>query len=65
MNVIEKLKNIGEKYSIATEYHDNLITGDFVELSPLTRKLVNQIGNEILQTIAEEERIIEEELEGE
>jgi len=42
---------IGEKCSGATEFYDNLIACDFIKMSPITQKLVNQIGDEILQVL--------------
>ena len=48
---LKKVKAIGEKYSKATEYYDELAEGDFVKLPPVALKLVNQIGNEILQAL--------------
>lgn len=50
---LDKLKELGEKCSKATECFDKLMAGDFVELDFLAKKLVNQIGNEILEIINE------------
>ena len=48
---IEKLRKLGKKYSKATEYYDNLIECRFVKMPAVAEKLVNQIGNEILEIL--------------
>lgn len=48
---LKKLKQLGEKYSKATEFFDKIITNDFVKLGFPTDKLINQIGDEILEII--------------
>lgn len=46
-----KLKELGETCKVATEFYDNLIQMDFVLMPLLTRGLVNQIGEQILEII--------------
>ncbi len=51
---VDRLKEIGEKYSKATEWYDELIKNRFVKMSFPTQKLVNQIGKEILEALSPE-----------
>jgi hypothetical protein len=48
---LKKLKQLGEKYSKATEFFDPLIVNGFDKLPFLAKKLINQIGDEILEII--------------
>lgn len=48
---LEKLKVVGLKYSEASEFYDELIEGDFVEMHPQAKKIANQIANEILEIL--------------
>jgi hypothetical protein len=48
---IEKAKELCRKYAKATEYHDELIEGGFVEMPPVVKKFVNQVGQEILDEL--------------
>ena len=49
--IIEKAKKLCRKYAKATDYYDELIEGDFVQMPPLAQKLVNQVGQEILEEL--------------
>jgi len=48
---VEKAKELCRKYAKATEYYDELIEGDFVEMSPMVTKFVNQVAQEILDEL--------------
>ena len=48
---IEKAKEICRKYAKATEFYDAFISGDFVEMPPLAKEMINQIGQEILDEL--------------
>ncbi len=48
---IKRLEKIGEKYSKATEYFDEIMENRFVTMPASTQKLVNQVGKEILQVL--------------
>lgn len=56
---IERAKELCRKYAKSTEYYDDLVEGNFVEMPPIARKLVNQVGDEILKELemAEERKI--------
>lgn len=47
----QRIKELGEKYSKATEFFDEFIENDFVEIPPMAKEFVNQIGNEVLQIL--------------
>lgn len=42
---------MGKKYSKATEYYDEFIQGGFTKIPVIAKELVNQIGDEILDTL--------------
>lgn len=46
-----KAKELCEKYAKATEYYDEIIEHRFVEMRSITKKLVNQIAQEILDEL--------------
>ena len=48
---LNELRKIGEKYSKATEYYDEFITGGFARMPPIAKKLVTQISKEILEVL--------------
>jgi len=50
---LTKLKKLGNKCKVATEFYDEFITGGFTSLPFLARKFVNQIGKQILEIIDE------------
>ncbi len=52
---MRKLEKMGKKYSTATQWFDELIEGRFVDMSPMIKKFVNQIGKEILQVLKEKQ----------
>ncbi len=51
---LEQLKKLGEKYSVATEFYDELIEGQFVKMPPLAKKFTQQAGRKILQILSKE-----------
>ena len=47
----KKAAEIATKYVNATEYYDNLMYCEFVEMPPLAKKLVNDAGKAILKAL--------------
>lgn len=48
---MKELERLGKKCSKAAEYFDPIIENCFVKMPPLTKKFVNDIGNNILQIL--------------
>lgn len=52
---LEKIKQLATKWTTANEFFDKLIANDWVELPPVAKKFVNQIGEQLLEIIEERE----------
>jgi len=56
---IEKAKELCRKYAKSTQYYDEFIENDFVDMPPLVKEFVNQISSKILKELemAQERKI--------
>lgn len=48
---LKKIEQLATKWTTANEFFDKLIANDWVELPPVAKKFVNQIGEQLLEII--------------